>query len=583
METNKKKEQKKWLTSKRLFAIHGWLGLNFGLLLTIVCFTGAVAALTHEIEWLTDKSLRIEPTDTILWQETYDALKKAYPYHSIGGFAMGEPNMLDSLAWGSYITAPDGNSMQLRVNPYTAEIVRYGTRMYLTDFIRQFHYNFFSSYGFYLVCFVSFPLLFSLVSGLLFFKGWWKSLFYIRFGKGYPAFWSSLHRFIGVWSMLFGIIISITGVWYLLERDVVPRDIAYSSAPKLSKSQLKHYGSSPQLLPVDEYIDAAKSVFPQLQPTGVYMPSSPDGAVTIQGRVGHFFTRDRANAVYLDPYSGEVIDIRKSKESTLLKWWVNAADSLHFGYFGGVFTKILWALFAFCLPVLILSGAYLSFRKSGLTGAGLQNKTSIQSVAFPLRTFVMITILFWIACCFVYGYNKRQTEPFTWIPLCHKTIGPWNVEIFCGHNMINKNKADVYLYFTKEGSSTANFKHAAFNLRSSNQNSIIQEDAQNSLHFLKATIPVADQEFNELWIDFEIEEWSGKIHQITIPFSVSDFTKENISGQDGSQQMGSSIIPNPPFVFYIIIILMWLCILITSIVWFWLDRKIVKNDSISKG
>lgn len=48
---------------KILFRLHGWLGLNIGLLLFVVCFSGSFATLSHEMDWLLNPAVRAETRD----------------------------------------------------------------------------------------------------------------------------------------------------------------------------------------------------------------------------------------------------------------------------------------------------------------------------------------------------------------------------------------------------------------------------------------------------------------------------------------------------------------------------------------
>ena len=42
--------------------MHQWVGLKLSLFLTFILFTGTLAVVSHEIDWLLQPSLRVAPT-----------------------------------------------------------------------------------------------------------------------------------------------------------------------------------------------------------------------------------------------------------------------------------------------------------------------------------------------------------------------------------------------------------------------------------------------------------------------------------------------------------------------------------------
>ena len=44
--------------NKVLFAVHGWLGLSLGLPLFVICLSGTLAVVSHEIDWLLTPAVR---------------------------------------------------------------------------------------------------------------------------------------------------------------------------------------------------------------------------------------------------------------------------------------------------------------------------------------------------------------------------------------------------------------------------------------------------------------------------------------------------------------------------------------------
>jgi len=136
--------------------------------------------------------------------------------------------------------------------------------------------------------------------GLLFFKSWWKHLFKLRVRVCGGVFFSRLHRVTGVWSLIFGLIIASTGVWYLVERFLP--DEAFPEYPSVAEQRLAAVGPTPPALPLARFIETAREAFAGLEPTGIYLPTGPNDAVQVRGRTGRILVRDRAHAVFLDPF-----------------------------------------------------------------------------------------------------------------------------------------------------------------------------------------------------------------------------------------------------------------------------------------
>lgn len=561
---------------KRLFALHGWLGLNFGLWLFVVCFTGAIASLTQEIEWLTDQAVRIQPQGPIQWQETYETLTQAYPTAKVTAFRAGESSVLETQAWVSYIDFPDGRWGQVRIDPYQARIVRPSQRLLLPSFIRQLHYNAHSELGFYIIGFLALPLLVSGVSGLLFYKNWWRSFFRLRTGHGVRVFWSSAHPLIGVWSLVFAIIIAITGLWYLAE-DFLPNDVVYSS-PKLSAEQLAAYGPTPQMLPLDEYVSAALSAFPGLPPTRVSLPRSPDGTVSVWFRTGDWLTRDRADAVYLHPYSGEVLAVHRHDERGVLYWWIHAADSLHFGYWGGLAGKVVWFLFGLSLPALMLSGAYLSFRRSDLIGGRRPGDPAGRRPGWkqvPLRTVLTLGLLAAMIWTTTYACEEnRSVNASQFVTLGSVAVGPWTASVSRAAP-VDPGEITDYRFRVEAGKGrAANFKHATLRLTDSSPTTE-PVMAKGPAQAMRAAVPMPELLGDQVTLALEIETWDGIRHRAEFSDAWREAQRMVSSGDQA--QPGQQPLPNPPPLsntFLAVLAFFWVVTLAVGAVWLWIDRRL---------
>jgi len=353
---------------KTLFRLHGWLGLNLGLLLFVICFSGTVAVFSHEIDWLLDDRHRVEAQDAPYdWTAMHEAIAEAFPDGQnlgvyVPGSAYAPPRSGGAAV--SYVALSDGQTRKVYLDPYTGELQGSTSFFNTQRFFRSFHRRFFDgNRGIVIVTLMALPLLFSALTGFLFYKGWLKQLFTLRRGNGKRLLWSDLHKGAGIWGLVFTVLIAVTGLFYLVELGFLAADeydaLLPEPLPEVEAASLEDIGPQPELLPAGEYVAAAKAAFPALTVHTVRMPRAPDDVVYVDGQAGTPITRDRADRVHLHPFTGEVLGVQRSSDLGPAAFITDAADPLHFGYFGGFWTKVLWGALGLLLSFSILSGTYL--------------------------------------------------------------------------------------------------------------------------------------------------------------------------------------------------------------------------------
>ena len=102
---------------KILFRLHGWLGLNTGLLLFVVCFSGSFATLSHEIDWLLNPTMRVETRNAPYdWSAMYKTLSDEFPEERVAGIYAPVGNGFAALA---YVAFTNGQTRKVYLDPYT--------------------------------------------------------------------------------------------------------------------------------------------------------------------------------------------------------------------------------------------------------------------------------------------------------------------------------------------------------------------------------------------------------------------------------------------------------------------------------
>jgi uncharacterized iron-regulated membrane protein len=364
------------------FLLHSLLGLKLSLFICFVCATGTIAVVSHELEWVFSPKMRTSRAGTaVSWGAQRTAAQAAYPTYALTGIEAGEEPYLTTKI---HATSPAGERRVIYVDPATGRVTGESSWITFSSFMRGLHYYLFTpgDWGFYAVTALGFVLMGSLVTGLMTYKKFWRGFFTLpRVDRSARVWWGGLHKLIGLWSVWFVLLMALTSMWYFAERLLYRVGVEFETPrATISAESLGTLGpETPQPLPLDELIARARKEVSDLKVKQIWFPESPEAPISVRGQAGAWLVRDRTNSVELNPYTGEVVAVLGAEEMRLLERWVHTADPLHFGDFGGLWSKLLWVFFGLLLCVSAASGAVI-YAKRTATATALFRQTLVNPV-----------------------------------------------------------------------------------------------------------------------------------------------------------------------------------------------------------
>lgn len=129
---------------KATFRIHGWIGLNLSPLLFVICFSGSIATLSNEIDWLLDTRHRVPAREAPYdWTAMHEAVARLFPDGQNLGLrvaaASGVRPAGSRVAAAAYVALPNGQTRKVYLDPYSGALRGHTSFFNTQRFFRTFH------------------------------------------------------------------------------------------------------------------------------------------------------------------------------------------------------------------------------------------------------------------------------------------------------------------------------------------------------------------------------------------------------------------------------------------------------------
>lgn len=337
--------------------VHQWAGLKLSLFLSFILFTGTLAVLSAEMDWLMRPAMRVAPSTVsgpVDWPAIADNAVRARPDYRITAIEAPHASAFAATVW---VEKPDGGNAFLYAHPTTGAIQGEGHWVGAKRVLRNMHrhLNMPVWLGVPIVSSLALLLLVSLVSSLVVYKKWWRGWTKPIRTRDARTGWGDFHRLAGVWSLWFLVLMIVTGVWYFAEETL-------ARAPNLPRPDVAEAPTVPPeglARSLAAGLASARRADPGLEILRVQFPSEDRAAFKFEGQKSALLVRDRANAVWTSAADGAPLLVADGRDLSVHQRISEAADPLHFGTFGGYWTKVPWFLFGLLLTGLSVSGVAL--------------------------------------------------------------------------------------------------------------------------------------------------------------------------------------------------------------------------------
>jgi uncharacterized iron-regulated membrane protein len=346
----------RWHTYLIVWAVHRVLGLGFGALILLASVTGGLLVMHHEIERVVEADRHVIqssgtatsplPITTLVRNVAAFAPDGYRPFRLMPGDSRDESHQI------MFVASNGRTRWSAFVNPYSGEVLWHGADQSLfTPWVLALHMHLHVGGWGYVVTGLAGVGLFLLgLTGLYLYRDRLGALWRrpLRLNRGRRVAFSDFHKWLGVVSIYFSLILGLTGTIYCI--TIAPGQIA-AAKPLAAPFEFS------KLAAVEPMLEFARTRFPGAELRRVAFPTTAKAAVTLlilerDAPVWRKFSR-----IEFEPATGAVRAVRDAREATPREKFSAMLAPLHMGFYGSPLVKWLYVVGGFAPAILALTGA----------------------------------------------------------------------------------------------------------------------------------------------------------------------------------------------------------------------------------
>lgn len=353
-------------TIRRWSAMHTWTSLICTLFLLMLAFTGLPLIFHHELEHLLGEApeLRELPADTahLSLQQLVEAAERHRPGEVVQyfGFEDDEPNGVVAITAATAGTEPN-SSHTFMLDARSGEAVEMpAANGGLLMVILRLHVDMFAGLpGKLLLAFMGLLFVVAIISGVVLYAPFMRRLKFaeVRHTKATRTRWLDLHNLIGIVTLTWALVVGVTGVISACA------DLLISAwRTEALAAMVAPYRDAPPLTeraPVNQVLTIAAQATPEMRPDFIAFPGtrfSSEHHYSVFMKGNTHLTAHLWTPVLIDARTLHVTAIGQRP------WYMDAlsmSQPLHFGDYGGMPMKVLWAVLDVLTIIVLGSGLYL--------------------------------------------------------------------------------------------------------------------------------------------------------------------------------------------------------------------------------
>lgn len=348
--------------SRFLFSVHSWLGLIAGVFILSFFLTGSVIVFRKELnEWQHPQMHTVSEQNAgyLPYNELYNSAKRQRPGLYLYSFRYIPKKKTETIEMRIYNPASKKYGL-LYLDPYNGNVLGTTWNNSLYDVMLTLHYTFFlGKAGELLAAIFALALIGSVITGLIVYRKHIGRMLTFRLKmnwRNWRMVSSNLHRIIGVWALLFNLVLSVSGFYMMLYAFDLKAQFGSNASTSVSTPPAVQQN-------LDSLIQQTEVLLNDGEFHYLDFPRNEGEPVTVYTDGGFWLWGDYSNKVEFDNPTGAVRRVFHQSQMSFREKMEYALYTLHYGQYGGTLVKLLYCIFGLSGAILSITGFALWYRK----------------------------------------------------------------------------------------------------------------------------------------------------------------------------------------------------------------------------
>lgn len=348
-----------------MWCIHHWAGLYTGILIGILSLTGAVAVFIPEIDAFIKRAhynAVAVPSESGRPEFSRSLSKVLAEHPNFSSFYLVLPGTPGEVAEIRLNVPGEGGSQTISFFVDAGSDRVLGSRVHqnsLANYMRQMHVRLYDGYwGRQLVGLGGIALAVLAITGLLIYGNFMKRQAFpkLRKGRGLRILWADWHKILGIGALAFNLVIALTGAWlglqpWLMKWFDIQTPNSWSSGIVMEEEEDRTLSIN-----WEDAFNAAHKAFPELEIEQINPSVNGSATITLRGNIPGTVYERRASLLVLSKQSLQPVYKYDVREKSFCHKFFYIQEALHFGDFGGLALKLLYAVLGLVSGFLSISG-----------------------------------------------------------------------------------------------------------------------------------------------------------------------------------------------------------------------------------